>query len=173
MISNDISEEIMSETSGEQMEHGKYVPVTESIRYRKRAQSAEKEAEILAEQLTEAKGQMQKMAEQLNEIQLEQKLARKLAAVGAIDIEAATLIAKARVSGNERVDIDGVVEQLKKEKRYLFGNDGIVSASRKTAGARGILVGNSNAIQRAARKATTSGSRTDLQEYLKLRRNVI
>ena len=73
------------------------VPVAESIRYRKRAQSAEKKLEVLTEQLAEAKSQTDKMSEQLSTIQTEQKLTHKLVAAGAVDLETATLIAKARM----------------------------------------------------------------------------
>ena len=152
----------------------KLVPVTESIRYRKRAQSAEKKIEALAEQLREAKSEAKKMAEQLSSIEVEQKLTRKLAAAGTVDLETAVLIAKARIEGQDDADLDGVVKQLKREKQHLCaGNsDGAVTA-KKTAGVKDRMQNSQTILERAARKAATTGNRTDLQEYLKLRRNFI
>ena len=149
------------------------VPMSESIRYRKRAQSAEKKIEALAEQLAEAKAEAKKTAEQLSSIQVEQKLIRKLAAAGTVDMETAVLIAKARIEGGMEADMDSVIEQLKKEKQYLFaGTSGAVTA-KKTAGAKERVESSQTVLGRAAKKAATTGSRTDLQEYLKLRRNFV
>lgn len=149
------------------------VPVSESIRYRKRAQSAEKKIESLAEQLAEAKAEAKKTAEQLKSVQVEQKLVRELAGAGAMDLETAVLIAKAKIEGDTEADIDSVIRQLKKEKHYLFAGVGRTVTATKTAGAKERLEGSQTVLERAAKKAATTGSRTDLQEYLKLRRNFI
>jgi len=177
-------EKIMSETEAEHSDgviHRttdndslKFVPVAESIRYRKRAQAAEKKNEILAEQLTEAKSQSEKMAEKLSDIGVEQKLMRKLAAAGTVDLETAVLIAKARMKDSDKVDMDGLIVQLKKEKRYLFADSSNRTAPvKKTAAAKDRMANNQTILERAAKKAATTGNRTDLQEYLKLRRNFV
>ena len=64
------------------------VPVTESIRYRKRAQSAEKKVENLSEQLAQAESHVTEMSKELNDIRVEQKLTEKLTSVGVIDLDA-------------------------------------------------------------------------------------
>jgi len=172
------TQEFMSETEAGTGENDnmKLVPVVESIRYRKRAQSAEKKVEALTEQLVEAKSQVTTMSEQLSNIQAEQKLTRKLAAAGTVDLETAVLLAKVRMEGQTEADLDGVIERLKKEKQYLFaGVSGAVTA-KKTAGAKESAYGRTNnqtVLERAAKKAATTGNRTDLQEYLKLRRNFL
>jgi hypothetical protein len=157
----------------------KLVPVTESIRYRKRAQSAEKKVEALTEQLAEAKSQLTTMSEQLSNIQAEQKLTRKLAAAGTVDMETAVLLAKAKMEGQTEADLDSVIEQLKNEKQYLFvpllsfesKKGGGTVRTKKTAGVKERMTNNQTVLERAAKKAATTGNRTDLQEYLKLRRN--
>jgi len=149
----------------------KLVPVAESIRYRKRAQSAEKKVEALVEDLAEAKTQAAKMSEQLKGIQAEQKLMRKLAAAGALDLEAAVLIARDRIEDEPEADLDGVIEQLRKEKQYLFAG-GAVTA-KKTAGAKERVANSQTILDTAARRAATTGNRADLQKYLRLRRNFI
>ncbi|MHC4070767.1 MAG: hypothetical protein ACYSUD_20460 [Planctomycetota bacterium] len=151
----------------------KLVPVAESIRYRKRAQSAEKKVEALSEQLAEANSQTAQISEQLSNIEAEQKLTRKLAAAGTVDLETAVLIAKARMQDRNEVDLDGVIDQLKKEKQYLFGGTPGALKAEKTAGARERLPNNQTIVEKAAKKAATTGNRTDLQEYLRLRRNFL
>jgi len=165
-----LSEDIEGATDNDST---RLVPVTESIRYRKRAQSAEKKLEVLTEQLAQAKAQTEKMSEQLSTIQTEQNLMHKLVAAGTVDLETATLIAKARIQNEDDADVDDVIEQLKKEKQYLFGGIGGSVTPGKTAGARERVVNNQTVLERAAKKAATTGNRADLHEYLKLRRNFL
>jgi len=167
------TQEVLSEDTTEASDNMKLVPVAESIRYRKRAQSAEKKVEALTEQLAQAKTQLTTMSEQLSNIQAEQKLTRKLAAAGTVDMETAVLLAKAKMEGQTEADLDGVIEQLKNEKQYLFGVAGGTVTAKKTAGAKERIKNNQTVLERAAKKAATTGNRTDLQEYLKLRRNFI
>jgi len=170
--------EVQEIMSADRAGHGdddslKLVPVSESIRHRKRAQSAEKKIEDLAEQLAEAKAGAKTTAEQLRKVQVEQKLVHKLAAAGTVDLETALLIAKARMEGETEADIDNVIKQLRKEKQYLFVSMSGAAAAKKTARAKERIEGSQTVLERAAKRAATTGSRTDLQEYLKLRRNFV
>jgi len=167
----DVLSEDITETSDS--DNTKLVPVAESIRYRKRAQSAEKKIEVLTEQLAEANEKAAQMSEQLSGLQAEQKLMRKLAEEGTADLEAAFLIVKARMQGQDQADIDGLIEQLKNEKQYLFGGAPGTVTAKKTAGARERISTGRAIVEKAAKKAATTGSRTDLQEYLKLRRDYL
>ncbi|MFQ6034394.1 MAG: hypothetical protein ACE5NM_00920 [Sedimentisphaerales bacterium] len=167
------SQEIMSDDIEQSSDNLKLVPVAESIRYRKRAQSAEKKVEVLAEQLAEAKAQAKAVSEQLDDVRLEQKLMRKLAAAGTVDLETAVLIAKAKMAGDKDADLDGVIEQLKKQKQYLFAGSSPTVTTKKTAAAKDRLQNSQTILERAAKKAATTGNRTDLQQYLKLRRNFL
>ncbi len=168
------SQEMLSETEeGTSGEDLKLVPVAESIRYRKRAQSAEKQVEALSEQLAESKSQADRMTEELNGVRNEHEIVRKLAGCGAVDLEAAVLIAKAKLEDEPQADLDGVIEQLKIEKQYLFVESQSPSAARKTSGARDRLRSSQAALETAASKAATTGNRVDLQEYLKLRRSFL
>lgn len=171
----DTDENILSEAEAGQEDTNniKLVPVAESIRYRRRAQSAEKKIETLAEELAQAKSQASEMAKELSSVRLEQKLIHKLAAAGAIDMETAVLIAKAKIGTEAEADLDGVIGQLKKEKQYLFSGTCAAVTAKKTAGAKDRVQNNQTILERAAKKAATTGNRTDLQEYLKLRRNFV
>ena len=169
------TQDILSEdiTPASDNDNARLVPVAESIRYRKRAQSAEKKIEALTEQLAQAKSQTTELSTQLSDIQTEQKLMRQLAAAGAVDLETAVLIARARMQDKNDADVTGVIEQLKKEKQYLFASNNHGAAPTKTAGARDRVTNSQTLLERAAKKAATTGNRTDLHEYLKLRRNFL
>jgi hypothetical protein len=177
------NESVLSDDTGSEgaSEGLKLVPVAESIRYRKRAQKAEKEVEALAEQLTEAKRELSDTSAELVSVQVEQKLMSKLAAAGAVDLEAAVMLAKSKVAKGTEADVDGAVEQLKKDKQYLFSSSGrgltehggrVDSTVRKTSGARERIQSGQITLEKAAKKAATTGNRIDLQEYLRLRRNL-
>ncbi len=163
-------EEIAEQSDSENL---KLVPVTESIRYRKRAQSAEKKAETLNEQLAQANQKVSELSDKLKNLQVEQNLTRKLFSIGAIDLETAILIAKARLQQKPETDIDSCIEQLKKEKQYLFASTGGTIMTTKTASAKDRISQPQTTLERAAKRAARTGSRTDLQEYLKLRRNFL
>jgi hypothetical protein len=169
------TQDILSETEvgAGDSDNLKLVPVAESIRYRKRAQSAEKKVESLAEELAEAKTQAAKMSEQLKGVQTEQRLMRKLAAAGTLDLEAAVLIARARIEDAPEADLDGVIEQLRKEKQYLFTNTPGTITAKRTAGAKERVANGQTVLDAAAKKAATTGNRADLQKYLRLRRNFL
>jgi hypothetical protein len=130
-------------------------------------------AETLADQLAQANATIARMSDELDGLQIEQKLTHKLAAVGAIDLEAAVLVAKARISGKTEADIDSCVTQVRKEKAYLFGGSAQVATPRKTAAAKDRLTNSQTALEQAAKKAARTGRRTDLLRYLNLRRSVM
>jgi hypothetical protein len=136
-------------------------------------QSDEKSAGDPAGQLAEAHQRIARMSQDLDALVLEQKLTHKLAAAGAIDLEAAVLVAKARVEGKTPADIDRCVTQLRKEKAYLFGGPMEVTAPRRTAPAKDRTTTSQTALEQAAKQAAKTGSRADLQHYLKLRRNFL
>jgi len=123
--------------------------------------------------LAEANQKIARMSRDLDELQVQQKLTHKLAAAGAVDLETAVLVAKARMEGKAQADIDGCVAQLRKEKAYLFGGPAEVSTPRKTAPAKDRATTSQTALEQAAKKAAKTGSRTDLQHYLKLRKNLL
>ena len=130
-------------------------------------------AQTLATQLAQANQRIAQLSQDLGNLELEQSLTCKLAAAGATDLEAAVLITKARMEGKDETATDGCIEQLRKEKSYLFGGSTQTLAVRKTAGARDRQAQSQTALEQAAQKAARTGSRTDLQHYLMLRRNLL
>ncbi len=149
------------------------VPVTESIRYRRRAQSAEKSAQEMAEKLTTACEQLAQMTDDLEALRLDRTLTDKLLAAGVTDLESAMLLAKSRMEGPDAPDIEALVASLKAEKRHLFGRVSESVTSRKTSGVRDRAAPGRAALEQAAAKAARTQKQTDLQEYLRLRRNAL
>jgi len=168
-------EKILSEDKEEdQIDAGdRLVPVSEAIRYRKRAQGAEQKLTDLTEQVGELEKQNSNMSKQLDEIRGEQKLISVLGAAGAVDLEAAVLLVKAKLAEDENLELDDVIGQLKKQKQYLFSDSAPTVVTKKTSGVRGKVSRSETVLEQAAKRASTSGARTDLQEYLKLRRNFL
>ncbi len=124
-------------------------------------------------QLAEANEKIVRMSRNLDDLQLEQKLTHKLAAAGAVDLETAVLVAKARLGGRAGADVDGCVAQLRKEKAYLFGASAEAVAPRRTASVKDRMPASPTALEQAAQRAAQTGSRADLHHYLKLRKNLL
>jgi hypothetical protein len=181
------SQEGLSEDKVEQQDlnNARLVPIGESIRYHKRAQGAERRVEELAGELAEARADAARLVNELKATQKEQELMKRLASEGTRDLEAAVLIAKSRLAetdkagstSSQQADLNNVVEQLKKEKQYLFcgqfSEKVQTGTAMRTSPAKEPRQGTATAIDRAARKAVGTGSRADLQEYMRKRRSII
>jgi hypothetical protein len=128
-------------------------------------------AETLAAQLAQANQRIAQMAQDLRDLEVERRLTCKLAAAGVTDLEAAVLIAQARMAGRDETEIDGCIEQLRKEKSYLFGGPAQSLTARRTTGAKDRQAPSQTTLEQAARSAARTGRRADLQHYLKLRRS--
>lgn len=162
-----------SEEQGRQNE--KMVSVNEAIRYRKRAQNAEQKYQKLEEQLAQSREQIDRLGADLNEAHCREELVKALASAGAMDMEAAVLIAKTRLENDSGSKAADIVVQMQKEKAYLFDKspDRSFAAATMTRGAREKMPNASASLERAAKRAAASGSRTDLQDYLRMRRKLV
>ena len=167
------TQENMSEDKVIEGDESKLVPVTESIRYRKRAQNAEKRVEELTTQLGQSEKKALLLSDELDNVRTEHKLTQKLIAAGTVDIESAVLLAKTRMQEQKDLDVDELIEQLKQDKQYLFKNSNKNVTTMKTSGAKDHTTDVYANLANAARKAANTGSRRDLQEYLKVRRNYL
>lgn len=164
------SQDLSEDESGSEE---KLVPVGEAIRYRKRAQNAEKEVSVLSEQLKKIEKKNEQLAGELDEIRVDQKLVQRLSSAGVSDLETVLLVAKARVKSSDEADVDLVIEQLKKEKGYLFDGAKETSVSTRTAGVKERKPSGQRVLEKAAKRAAESGNRADVQEYLKVRRQFV
>jgi hypothetical protein len=136
---------------------------------------SEKEAEDVknGENSVSQEDDDKELRRRVEDLEIQRKLMMKLAAAGARDIETAVLVGMSRLAENADANLDSVVEGIKKEKGHLFaeseerrGNE----LPRRTGGAKQKKQDGQSVVERAAKKAAKSGSRVDLQEYLRLRR---
>jgi len=165
------------EAFGEQL-----VPVSEAIRYRKRAQAAEQQVQELRARSGQQEREQQEMAARLTAARREAELTREMMKAGAVDVEAGVLLAgrrlEARSEGDDERSIGEVISELRRERPWLFreaGSDGGGGAAGPTAGVRGRQAGGQATLGRLgglAQRAQESGTRRDMQEYLRLRRAV-
>lgn len=162
------------QSSDEQEQRGeKLVDVSEAIRYRKRAQMAEQKKTLLEQELAERKCEIEKLNRNISQMAIERQLIDKFVSAGVRDLEAAVIIGKNRLEKNPDTSADEVVEQIRKEKSYLFSDLQAATPIAKTSGVKNKLSQTTGVLERAARKASQTNSRTDLQEYLRTRRNLL
>lgn len=163
------------ELSGDEAVSGdRLVPVGEAIRYRKRAQSAEKEVSELSNNLNDVNSKNEQLMVKLEDMKLEKNLISKLVSVGARDFESVFLLAKKRMETSDEKDVDSVVEQLMKDKEHLFvSSHEPVSTASRTSGVKQRSDGSRRGLENVARKASASGNRVDVQEYMRARRSFL
>ncbi|MFA6176320.1 MAG: hypothetical protein WC765_07060 [Phycisphaerae bacterium] len=150
------------------------VDVSEAIRYRKRAQSAEQKQTTLEQELNQSKAEVERLNKSLSNMTVERQLIDKLSASGVRDLEAAVIIGKARLEADKQATAVDVVSQLKKEKSYLFADNNLpFAAGGKTSGVKDRQAVTAGTLERTAKRAAKTGSRTDLQEYLRTRRSFV
>jgi hypothetical protein len=163
----------------------KLVPVTESIKYRRRAQQAEGRLHELEQQLTDLRAQLEHRGEELAvaeaqrdeaRVQLtaagnQHRAERLLAEAGVVDFEAAGLLLAKRMDLAGDLEDEAIrrgVEQLVLDKPFLVRP--AAALPRATASVRSERPGSFAQLTRAAERAVQTGNRRDVAEYLRLRR---
>ena len=144
---------------------GKLVPVTEAIRYRKRAQAAEQEAGDLTERMHALERELAETRETIDHLERRQRIDALLTESDAIDLDAARLLTEVAVSGMDEPDLAAAVADLRAHKPYLFRpsqRGGALMPPRLDATA--------DPAESAAQRAVETGDRRDLLRYLRLRR---
>lgn len=145
----------------------KLVPVSESIRYRKRAQSAEQALEQLQSRVDNMALALSDNEQTIASLERRQRIDELLNDADAVDLEAARLLTEVAVTQMEDQDVAVAVEDLRRHKPYLFRQ------RRESAQAMGLAPHDSadgSPLDHAAEQAVASGDRRDLLRYLRLRR---
>lgn len=162
------------------------VPVSESIKYRRRAQKAEGRTEEVEQQLKEMQSQLDAHSDELAQaeaqrdevasrlVETESRLAaeRLMATAGLADTETAMLLLSERVDLTQALDggaLADAVEELLIDKPFLRTGRAS-SLPGATASAKPSVPGSFGALADAAQQAIESGDRRDVAEYLRLRR---
>lgn len=165
-------QELEKQDVSENTSEDRLVPVAEAIRYRKRAQAAEKELAEMKAERDLLQSEKQAISSQLDRIQQDQQIHDLLTAAGTTDPETALLLVRDRLASAEGQDVQAVIEDLQKEKDYLFSSRPAIGGPVRTSGVRHRPDG-SAALQDAAKKAARSGNCVDVQEYLRVRRQFV
>ncbi len=144
----------------------KLVPVSEAIRYRKRAQTAEQQLGELRDRFTQLQAQLDSSQDTITSLERRQKIDALLTNSDAIDLEAARLLTEISVSQMDEPDVSAAVSDLRRQKPYLFRhrprvNDSAMAPRVDLPAAQ---------ASAAAERAAATGDRRDLLDYLRLRR---
>lgn len=162
------------------------VPVSESIKYRRRAQKAEGRVEEVEQQLKEMQSQFDAHSDEIARAEAQRDEAasrlvatenrltaeRLMATAGLADTETAMLLLSKRVDLTQELDgsaIADAVEQLLVDKPFLRAG-GASPLPGTTASVKPSAPGGVAALADAAERAIESGDRRDVAEYLRLRR---
>jgi len=177
---------------------GPHALIQESIKYRRRAQEAERrlealEAEIndlrdgrdqhaagLQAKLDQARAEAETLRGRLAELERDRDLERELARAGAADTETALALARQRLAGAEPPDDPAAfAKALLAEKPHLRGTPVTPATDRpaalptKTAGAKPAAAdAPRRAAQRLADQARQTGRPSDVLAYMRARRGV-
>jgi TolA-binding protein len=142
------------------------VPVSEAIRYRRRAQQAEQQFEQMQRELEQTRQRLAETDAQVMRLERRQRIDQLLAESDTIDMQAARLLTESAIEAMDEPDVESAVEELRRRKPYLFGRATLAGAA--TMGAEGVI--EADAVSTAQQEAVTSGHRRDLLRYLRLRR---
>ncbi len=145
------------------------VPVSEAKRYRKRAQAAEKILEDMKEELSSKDALLKEHENTIGALERSRRIDELLLEAETIDLEAARLLTEMAVSEMEDQDVEQAVEELRRQKPYLF---------RRRPRQAGVLSPHSgmgeasqnDSLRHAVAEAGATGSRADLLRYLRLKR---
>jgi len=164
----------VDEASDEQVrdnpeQHERLVPVSEAKKYRKRAQAAEKILEDFKVELAQKNQTLQEQQQTIADMQRQRLIDELLVDSDAIDLETTRLLTEMALSEMAEPDVEQAVAQLRKRKPFLFRSTahGATALSPKAENNQTSLA---RSIERAAADAHSSGNRTALMRYLRLRR---
>lgn len=148
----------------------KLVPVTEAIRYRKRAQAAEQQLDELNHQLEQLQGELTESRQTVTHLERRQHIDALLADAEAIDIETARLLTEQAVEQMDDPDVRLAVDELVQSKPYLFRQRADESSGAMAARPDHSSQAFPQHVDQTAQRAVSTGDRRDLLDYLRLRR---
>jgi hypothetical protein len=130
---------------------------------------AQGELTQMQQRLQEAQLLREQLVEELVQVRREQALKEKILIAGASDSETAMLVVKARMAQDDKADVDKVIDQVRREKPYLFESLSSIMLST-TRSAKGKVNAMADKLMGAAAKAYKTAGRRELMEYMKARR---
>ncbi len=155
-----------TDSSPTSSESNKLVPVSESIRYRKRAQQAEQELEQARQNLEKIERELTESRDMIDHLERQHRISELLTEADAIDLGVARLLTEATVQTMDEPDLKQAVADLQRQKPYLF--------RKQVSQARAMSAHDSDPMDQdvahAAAQAAATGHRRDLLAYLRLKR---
>lgn len=147
-------------------EEEKLVPVGEAIRYRKRAQEAERSAEESGSRINELETSLASAKQELDAMERRHEIDLALMREGAIDLETARLMAELTMESAEEGNTSEAVSKLRQDKPFLFRKP-----PQSSGGAMSAKVSQERTETAAAGEhAARNGDRESLLRYLRARR---
>lgn len=142
--------------------------VAQAIRYRKRAQAAERGFAEAQQQLAQLRDRLAEAQRSVAALERRQRIDALLIEEGAVDLDAARLLAERAADAMSEPDAAAAVAEVKRLKPYLFRRgDGIATAFGAMAPR---MDDEATPTEQAAQRAAETGDRRDLLAYLRLRR---
>jgi len=163
-------------TAEPRVEEVKLVPVVEAIRYRKRAQAAEKRVDELQVKLSEVESHLHETKRQIDDARRDREVRHALIDAGALDVETARLLVENVLGEGTDEDVERgigeVVRMVRERKPFLFRSEQALSSEGAVMGGhlRPQQIRRATPIHHAASEARQSGRRQDLLRYMRLRR---
>lgn len=158
------------EITNEAQANDRLVPVSEAKKYRKRAQAAEKILEDLKQEITQKNQLLHENEQLINDLQHRQHIDELLVDSQAIDLDATRLLTEMALTQMQEPDVEQAVADLRMRKPLLFRATQTVAASLGPKGFE-FQQQQSHSLEQAATEAHSTGNRTDLMRYLRLRRH--
>lgn len=151
------------------MERGeKRVPVSEAVKYRKRAQEAEASCEALERSLEALRTSLDESREMLHASERARHVDASLSELRAVDLETARAMLQREVEGEPDAEaIREAARELKKRKPFLFRTSGAPGGASSMGGRPRQQAG---PLETSAREASQRGDRKALMRYLWERR---
>ena len=146
----------------------KLVPVSEAIRYRKRAQQAEQSLQEMHRRVAALEESLHQSQATADRLERRRAIDAMLLDADAIDLDAARLLTEAAVEQMDEPDVKLAVDDLRRHKPFLFHRDPLAGLS--AMGPRHDHAMHDPA-QSAAAEAASTGDRRDLLRYLRLKRS--
>jgi len=147
------------------------VAVNEEVIWKARAQEAEEKAAGLETRVQELEQSLARARETIAHVERRGEIDRELTAAKTIDLETARLLTEATIGEMDEPDIAVAVRELCDRKPFLFAcRDGGVHVGASMSPSVGSGVEDESGV--LARRARSSGDRSELLRYLRVRRGM-
>jgi len=147
------------------------VPISEEVVWKARAEEAESKVGELEARVHELETEVESAHASVKSVERRGEIDRELTAAKTIDLETARLLTEATISEMDSPDVAIAVRELCDRKPFLFASRDRASGFGVSMGPAGSSSGDDE-LETMARRAKSSGDRSELLRYLRVRRSV-